>query len=140
MIRDSGSGIRDFTVTDPSSITVTTGTSSVPYDVVGIISFRYSSLRGILSDSLTNLIEGYLEGATTAGDRRSADYTFLFDGEAGDRAFEEAFLLTAQELRRRAGALGAHAVIAMKHDVDLIASDRTCLYLRVSGTAVRFRR
>ena len=49
-------------------------------------------------------------------------------------------MLTSQELRRRAGALGADAVIDMKHDVDLVASDRTCLYLRVSGTAVRFRR
>jgi putative heavy-metal-binding protein len=127
-------------VTDPTSITLTTGTSSVPYDVVGTISFRYSSLRGILSDSLTNLIEDYLDGTSPPEERRSADYTFLFDDEAGDRAFEEAFLLTAQELRRRAGALGAHAVIAMKHDVDLLASDRTCLYLRVSGTAVRFRR
>jgi uncharacterized protein YbjQ (UPF0145 family) len=127
-------------LTDPTSITVTTGTSSLPYDVVGTISFRYSSLRGILSDSLTNLIEDYLDGTTAAEERRSADYTFLFDDEAGDRAFEEAFLLTAQELRRRAGALGAHAVIAMKHDVDLAASDRTCLYLKVSGIAVRFRR
>lgn len=127
-------------MTDPTSITVTTGTSSVPYDVVGTISFRYSSQRGILSDSLTNLIEDYLDGATAAEERRSADYTFLFDGEAGGRAFEEAFLLTAQELRRRAGELGADAVIGMKHDVDLVASDRTCVYLKVSGTAVRFRR
>jgi hypothetical protein len=128
-------------VTDPTSITVTTGTSSLPYDVVGTISFRYSSERGILSDSLTTLIEKYLEGTSATEEQRWApDYTFLFDTASGGRVFEEAYLLTAQELRRRAGELGADAVIGMRHDVDLAASDRTCLYLKVSGTAVRFRR
>ena len=61
-------------------------------------------------------------------EHRSADQTFLFDDEVGDRAFEKAFLLTAQALRRRAGALGAHAVIAIKHDVDLAARiARVCI-------------
>ena len=89
---------------------------------------------------LTSLIglPGWLDCAR--GARGRPDYTFLFDGDAGDRAFEEAFLLTAQELRPHGPGLGRTPVIAIKHDVDLVASDRTCLYLKVSGTAVRFRR
>ena len=62
-------------MTDPTVVTVTTGTSSLPHGVVGTISFRYSSLRGIPSDSLTTLIESYLDVTPVDNERRSGVYT-----------------------------------------------------------------
>lgn len=66
----------------------------------------------------------------------AADFTLIFN--EASQTFDQVFLLTSQELRRRAAALGAHAVIEMRHDVDLAASDRDCVYVDVTGTAVRF--
>jgi hypothetical protein len=125
------------TVSDPSAITVTTGTPATSYEVLGAISFFYSSRTGIFTASLEALMHEYRDSTSR---QTSVDYRFLFDDVRAGKAFEQAFLVTTQELRRRAAALGAHAVIEMSHDVDLVASDSTCLYVRVSGTAVRFRR
>ena len=114
----------------------------MPFDIVGTISFLYSSRSGILSDTAAGMIHDLRrrtrpEGAPASSRTSAGDFTLIFD-EASE-TFDRVFLLTSQELRRRAAALGAHAVIEMRHDVDLAASDRDCVYVDVTGTAVRFR-
>jgi hypothetical protein len=121
---------------------LTTGRPAVPFDIVGTISFLYSSRSGILSDTAAGMIHDLRrrtrpEGAPASSRTSAGDFTLIFD-EASE-TFDRVFLLTSQELRRRAAALGAHAVIEMRHDVDLAASDRDCVYVDVTGTAVRFR-
>jgi hypothetical protein len=121
---------------------LTTGTPSVPFDVVGEISFLYSSRNGILPDSAAALIRQYREQMRPGGGPSLAradpgSFTLVFT--EASQTFEQVFLLTSQELRRRAAALGADAVVGMRHDVDLAASDRECVYVDVAGTAVRFR-
>jgi uncharacterized protein YbjQ (UPF0145 family) len=121
-----------------TDVLVSGGDLGTPYDIVGTISFWYTSTHGVVSDSLTSLIQAFRETHADRLRRRQGGSHAALAFEAG-AAFDRMFLLTVDELRVRAAALGADAVIGMRHDVDATASDRDCLYVEVSGVAVRRR-
>ena len=48
------------------------------------------------------------------------------------------FFVAVQELKKRAGLLGADAIIAMRQDIDLDTTAFQFFYLQMYGTAVKF--
>ena len=56
----------------------------------------------------------------------------------GQSDFEKAFFVAVQELKKRAGLLGADAIIAMRQDIDLDTTAFQFFYLQMYGTAVKF--
>jgi hypothetical protein len=57
----------------------------------------------------------------------------------GESAFEFAFYITVEELKKRAAMLGADAVVYMRQDIDLDTEVLQYFYLQMYGTAVKLR-
>jgi hypothetical protein len=97
------------------------------------------SSDGVVARSTAGLIEDYRSAVAPPPDaRQPADLTFL--GDTGPNSFDRVFPLALAELRRRAAAAGADAVVHMRAAIDMAASDRGRVYFTVSGTAVTLGR
>jgi hypothetical protein len=98
----------------------------------------------MFSSALSKLVKQY-EAEITAmkkqgqiGEAR-ADWGLLYgEFSVGQSDFEKAFFVAVQELKKRAGLLGADAIIAMRQDIDLDTTAFQFFYLQMYGTAVKF--
>jgi hypothetical protein len=124
-------------------ILVTTGDLKRDYEVIGPVYFQVSN-KGIFSSSLSKLVKQYSADIADAKKQGQvaalrADWGFLYgEWSVGQSDFEKAFFVAVQELKKRAGFLGADAVIAMRQDIDLDTTTFQYFYLQMYGTAVRF--
>lgn len=127
------------------SFPVTTIDISEPYDVIGPVFFQTSN-KGLFSSSYSRLAKEYREEL----DRRRADGTFsptfadwgfLFGTgwSVGQNDFDPAFYIAIEELKRRAIALDADALIGLRVDFDLDTNGFQYFYLQSYGTAVKFK-
>jgi hypothetical protein len=124
-------------------IVVTTGDVKRDYEVIGPVYFQVSN-KGLFSSSLSKLVKQYSADIADAkkqgqvGGAR-ADWGFLYgEWSVGQSDFEKAFFVAVQELNKRAGLLGADAVIGMRQDIDLDTTTFQFFYLQTYGTAVKF--
>jgi hypothetical protein len=68
------------------------------------------------------------------------DWGFIYgEWSAGQNDFEKAFFVAVQELKERAGKMGADAIIGMRQDIDLDTNAFQSFYLQMYGTAVRYK-
>lgn len=127
-----------------SEIVVTTGDLKEDYEVIGPVYFQVSN-KGLFSSALSKLIKEH--EADLAQMKRQGqigkprlDWGFLYgEYSVGQSDFEKAFFIAVQELKKRAMILGAHAIVAMRQDIDLDTSGFQYFYLQMYGTAVRFK-
>ncbi len=61
----------------------------------------------------------------------------LLEHSVNQTDFEKAFFVAVQELKKRAKAINAHAVISMRQDIDIDTNGFQYFYLQMYGTAVR---
>lgn len=124
-------------------VTVTTSDLKRDYEVLGPVYFQVSN-KGIFSSSLSKLVKKYSIEIAEAKKRGQVgpprmDWGLLYgEFSVGQSDFEKAFFVAVQELKERAGLLGADAIIAMRQDINLDTTAFQYFYLQMYGTAVRF--
>lgn len=128
----------------PQDVVVTTGDIKTDYDIIGPLFYQVSN-KGVFSSALAKLKKTYreeleqLRRTGQAGELR-ADWGFLVgEYSVGQNDFDAAFFISVQELKKRAAALGADAVVSMRQDIDLDTTAFQYFYLQMYGTAVRYR-
>ena len=125
-------------------MTVTTGDVKRDYEILGPVYFQVSN-KGIFSSALSKLVKQVLDRdrrRKKAGPGRGprTDWGVLYgEFSVGQSDFEKAFFIAVQELKKRAGMLGADAVVGMRQDIDLDTNTFQFFYLQMYGTAVRFK-
>ena len=122
---------------------VTTGDVRKDYEILGPVYFQVSN-KGMFSSALSKLVKQYeaeiaaMKKQGQIGEAR-ADWGLLYgEFSVGQSDFEKAFFVAVQELKKRAGLLGADAIIAMRQDIDLDTTAFQFFYLQMYGTAVKF--
>jgi uncharacterized protein YbjQ (UPF0145 family) len=126
------------------SILVTTGDVRREYDILGPVYFQVSN-KGLFSSTLSKLVMKYSAAIDAAKKQGQVagfrpDWGFLYgEWSVGQSQFEQAFFVAVQELKVRAGMLGADAVIGMRQDIDMDTTNFQFFYLQMYGTAVKFR-
>lgn len=123
---------------------VTTVDIKRPYEVIGPVFFQTSN-KGLFSSAYSRLAKEY---ADELNKRREdcrfsptfADWGFLFGTgwTVGQNDFDPAFYIAIEELKRRAIALDADAIIGLKVDFDLDTNGFQYFYLQSYGTAVKY--
>ena len=124
---------------------VTTADIDTPYEVIGPVFFQTSN-KGLFSSAYGRLAKEYRDEL----DKRRIDGMFsptyidwgFFTGlgwSVGQNDFDPAFYIAVEELKRRAIALDADAIVGLKVDFDLDTNGFQFFYLQSYGTAVRFK-
>ncbi len=127
-----------------NEIIVTTEDLNRDYEVIGPIYYQISN-KGFFSSALSNLTKKYkqeIEELKSQGqlDKPRNDWGFLYgEFSVGQNDFDKAFFISVQEIKERAYALKADAIIGMKQDIDLDTNAFAYFYLQMYGTAVRFK-
>jgi uncharacterized protein YbjQ (UPF0145 family) len=126
-------------------IVVTTCDLHRDYQIIGPVYFPISN-RGVFASEFQRLSSQcepapparpqHVPATASRGDRTGDS------GELASQAnvFELAFALAVQELKRRAEALGADAVVGLRTEFELDPNDFQYFFLQAYGTAVRFTR
>lgn len=123
---------------------VTTGDVKQDYEILGPVYFQVSN-KGIFSSALSKLVRQYESEIADARKQgqigaRRGDWGFLYgEFSVGQSDFEKAFFVAVQELKKRAGMVGADAVVGMRQDIDLDTTTFQFFYLQMYGTAVKFK-
>lgn len=131
-------------ITGIRNVSVTTGDLQRAYDIIGPVYVQLSN-KGLFSSTFSKLltkhtseIEATKRLGQVAGPR--ADWGFLYgEYSVGQTVFDQAFFVAVQELKARAGFLGADAIIGMRQDIDLDTTAFQFFYLQMYGTAVKFK-
>ncbi len=129
-------------------VIITTGDLKHDYEVTGPVYFQISNKPEGLSSSTYLEYKAFYEqqiedkkrtGAFQQASSGSVDWACVW-GEycLGAGAFEFAFFIAVEELKKRAAMLGANAVVFMRQDIDLDTEVLQYFYLQMYGTAVRF--
>jgi hypothetical protein len=123
---------------------VTTGDLNRDYEIIGPVYFQVSN-KGVFSSQLSKLIKQYdseiaqMKKQGQLGEQQR-DWGALYgEYSVGQGDFDKAFFIAVQELRKRAAALKADAVICMRQDTDLDTNGFAFFYMQIYGTAVRFK-
>ncbi len=126
-----------------SKIIVTTGDLKKDYEIIGPVYFQVSN-KGFFGSSLdkyvttyTNQIKEMQNNNTMDVDK--TDWGFLYgEWSVGQSAFEKAFFIATEELKKRGEMVGADAIICMRQDIDMDTNGFAYFYLQMYGTAVKF--
>lgn len=130
-------------------VIVTTGDIKQDYDIIGPVYFQISNKpEGFSTSSFLEYKELYereinemkVSGGLVESHSGNIDWGCVW-GEycLGQSAFEFAFYVAVEELKKRAKMLGADAVVFMRQDIDLDTDVLQYFYLQMYGTAVRLR-
>jgi hypothetical protein len=123
-------------------VIVTTGDLKEPYEIIGPVFFQVSN-KGIFSSALSKLVAQYeseieqMKSQGQMGPREFDWVNLLLEHSVNQTDFEKAFFVAVQELKKRAKAINAHAVISMRQDIDIDTNGFQYFYLQMYGTAVR---
>lgn len=123
-------------------ILVTTGDIKGPYEIVRPVYFQVSN-KGIFSSQFGKLEEEYKKEIRHLREQGqiampSFDWGFLYgEYSVGQNSFEKAFIISIQELSKRAHMLDADGVVYMRQDIDLDTHAFQYFYLQMYGTAIR---
>ena len=130
-------------------IIVTTGDIKQDYEIIGPVYFQISNKpEGFASSTFLEYKEVYeneissLKASGGFQGSRSGNIEWgCVWGEycMGESAFEFAFFIAVEELKKRAAMLGADAVVYMRQDIDLDTEVLQYFYLQMYGTAVRLK-
>jgi len=130
-------------------ILVTTGDIKQDYDIIGPVYFQISNKPEGLSSSTYLEYKAFYEKEIDDL-KRSGEFEEASSGNIdwgcvwgefclGETAFEFAFFIAVEELKKRAAMLGADAVVYMRQDIDLDTEVLQYFYLQMYGTAVRLK-
>lgn len=128
-----------------SEIIVTTMDIKEEYEVIGPLYYKISN-KGLFNTELKNKLKEYkekinvLKKGNLISEKRN-DWGFLY-GEMSfgiENEFDTAFFIAVEEIKKRAGVLGADAVVGMRQDIDLDTNNIQWFYLQMYGTAVRIK-
>jgi hypothetical protein len=130
-------------------IILTTGDIKQDYEIIGPVYFQISNKpEGFASSTYLEYKDVYEKelaelkrsGAFQASSSGNIEWGCVW-GEycLGESAFEFAFYITVEELKKRAAMLGADAVVYMRQDIDLDTEVLQYFYLQMYGTAVKLR-
>jgi hypothetical protein len=126
-------------------IIVSTGDINKEYDIIGPVYFKVTN-KGIFSSELSKLIKKHIEHLQKLKEdkqisKERADWGFLWgEWSVGQNDFDKAFFVATQELKIRAGQMGADAIMFMRQDIDLDTNMFQYFYLQMYGTAVKFKK
>lgn len=127
-----------------SKVIVTTGDLKQDYEILGPVYFQVSN-KGLFSNALETYVRKYQKeiqamkrSGTMSQDR--PDWGFLYgEWSVGQSAFEKAFFIATEELKKRGEMVGADAIICMRQDIDMDTNGFAYFYLQMYGTAVKFK-
>ena len=130
-------------------ILVTTGDIKQDYDIIGPVYFQISNKPEGLSSSTYLEYKAFYEKEIDDL-KRSGEFEEASSGNIdwgcvwgeyclGETAFEFAFFIAVEELKKRAAMLGADAVVYMRQAIDLDTEVLQYFYLQMYGTAVRLK-
>lgn len=130
-------------------VIVTTGDIKQDYDIIGPVYFQISNKpEGFSTSSFLEYQEIYereinemkVSGGLVESRSGNIEWGCVW-GEycLGQSAFEFAFYVAVEELKKRAEMLGADAIVFMRQDIDLDTEVLQYFYLQMYGTAVRLR-
>lgn len=125
-------------------IIVTTCDLKEDYEVIAPVYFQLSN-KGVFSSTYSELYQKYRDKLYQKKKQgvlsdSKADWGFLYgEWSVGQNEFDKAFYIAVEELKVRAAALGADAIIGMRQDIDLDTNGFSYFYLQMYGTAVKFR-
>ena len=126
-------------------IIVTTGDLHQEYEIIRPIFFQVSN-KGFFSSKFSKLAEKYAEDIKEL-EQNSKSFIgevgmrlFLGEFSVGEDNFEKAFFMATEELKRKAIAIGADAIIHMRQDIDLDTNSFAYFYLQMYGTAVKLKK
>ena len=130
-------------------ILVTTGDIKQDYEIIGPVYFQISNKpEGFASSTYLEYKEVYEQ--ELAERKRKGEFQESRSGSRewgcvwgeyclGESAFEFAFYIAVEELKKRAVMLGADAVVYMRQDIDLDTEVLQYFYLQMYGTAVKLK-
>lgn len=130
-------------------ILVTTGDIKQDYDIIGPVYFQiFNKPEGLSSSTYLEYKAFYEKEIDNL--KRSGEFEEASSGNIdwgcvwgefclGETAFEFAFFIAVEELKKRAAMLGADAVVYMRQDIDLDTEVLQYFYLQMYGTAVRLK-
>jgi hypothetical protein len=130
-------------------IIVTTGDIKQDYEIIGPVYFQisnkpegfasstYMEYKAVYEQELANLKRSGEFQGTRSG---NTEWGYVW-GEycLGESAFEFAFYISVEELKKRAAMLGGDAVVFMRQDIDLDTEVLQYFYLQMYGTAVKLK-
>lgn len=131
------------------NVIVTTGDIKQEYDIIGPVYFQISNKpEGFESSTYLAYKEFYEKEINDL--KQSGEFQESSSGNMewgcvwgeyclGESAFEFAFYIAVEELKKRAAMLGADAVVYMRQDIDLDTEVLQYFYLQMYGTAVRLK-
>ena len=131
------------------AIVVTTGDVKQDYEVIGPVYFHISNKpEGFASSRYLEYKDVYEKEIEDR--KRSGAFQQAPSGQGawgcvwgeycmGQSAFEFAFFISVEELKKRAAMLGGDAVVFMRQDIDLDTEVLQYFHLQMYGTAVRFK-
>jgi hypothetical protein len=126
-------------------IIVSTGNINKEYDIIGPVYFKVTN-KGMFSSELSKLMKKHVEHIQNLKENQQiskerADWGFLWgEWSVGQNDFDKAFFVATQELKIRAGQMGADAIMFMRQDIDLDTNMFQYFYLQMYGTAVKFKK
>lgn len=109
---------------------ITTGDLDYTYDLLGIVYFHMDN-KGVFSNDFETLRQKHrarLDWLRQNGQLQTEGLTQL----------NEAFYIALEEIKTRAGLLGANAVVFLRHDTDMSGSTFDDFRLQMYGTAIKF--
>jgi hypothetical protein len=132
-----------------SKVIVTTGDVKQDYDIIGPVYFHISNKpEGFSTSTYLEYQEIYTQeiddiksnGAFHEARSGNQEWGCVM-GEycLGQSAFEFAFFVAVEELKKRTEMLGADAVVFMRQDIDLDTEVLQYFYLQMYGTAVKLK-
>lgn len=123
-------------------IIVTTGDIRQEYEIIRPIFFQVSN-KGFFSSKFDALAKKYerdlkeLEQNSKSVVGEIGMRLLLGEFSVGEDNFEKAFFMATEELKRKALACGADAIIHIRQDIDLDTNGFQYFYLQMYGTAVK---
>ena len=105
-------------------IIVTTCDLKEDYEVIAPVYFQLSN-KGVFSSAYSELYQKYRDKLYQKKKQgvlsdSKVDWGFLYgERSVGQNEFDKAFYIAVEELKVRAAALGADAIIGMRQDIDL---------------------
>jgi hypothetical protein len=128
-------------------IIVTTGDIKQDYEIIGPVYFQISNKPEGMSSSTyiqyRDFYEKEIDDLKQSGEfqeSRSGNIEWgcvWGDYCLGESAFEFAFFVAVEEIKKRAAMLGCDAVVYMRQDIDLDRDVVQYFHLQMYGTAVR---
>jgi len=139
--------VEDNTKTSNLPFFVSTGDIPYTYNIIGPVYFQVSN-KGIFSSQLSKLKKEYDSYIKELQKQGQAGKSHMGGGEiawallagewsVGQTDFDKAFFIAVEELKKKAKALGADAIIYMRQDIDMDTNSFQYFYLQMYGTAVK---